>query len=378
MIDRPLSSYIINRKAIVGIMSGRPDSTILKPLIYETGRRFQLNYRKTDPTGILNDILCNRPEVILNQAVIFYMLQEPERARWYVDMLQRNGYNSPELTRLLSYINFQKIYQIPADQRSPAEQIAFEQALNFVENSSPDNKAVLYTEFENLGKQSVAMEYVLKMNDSNPVKWYLMGLLWAKRDGKETDYPLHEFEYVGDNGDNPLMTEAQKDALMMNNPTRFAEQMKIEEEYLAAHPDAKPATGVDKNGIDMSLKIDGYPYYIAYFHKSMEMDRAFAKHYFNEGNIDEKMRKKRLHAYKQSRIPYYKKIFALRKIEDDKEHARFEELNKKLQDGQNNPVDGNTVIQNNTPVDNAAAQDNNIDNDVEANSNVETNINAEE
>lgn len=347
MIDRPLSSYIINRKAIVGIMSGRPDSTILKPLIYETGRRFQLNYRKTDPTGILNDILCNRPEVILNQAVIFYMLQEPERARWYVDMLQRNGYNSPELTRLLSYINFQKIYQIPADQRSPAEQIAFEQALNFVENSSPDNKAVLYTEFEGLGKQSIAMEYVLKMKDSNPVKWYLMGLLWAKRDGRESDYPLNEFEYVGDRGSNPLMTEQQKENLLANNPARYAEQLKIEEEYLAAHPNAKPATA--QSGIDMSVKIDGYPYYIAYFHRSMELDPSFAKHYFNEGNIDETMRKKRLHAYKQSRIPAYRKIFALRKIEDDKECARYEELNKRVQEKTTNQQDqiGNAINQNN-------------------------------
>lgn len=275
--------------AVMGIRQGMPDSTILKPLIYENSRTFQLNYIKTDPSGILDDIKCNRPEVILNQAVIFYQLQDPDRAKWYVDQLIRNGYNSDALNRLNSYINFQKLYQVPENQRTPSEQKAFEDALAFVENSSPDNKAVLYTEFENLNKQSIAMEYVLQMKDSNPVKWYLMGLLWAKRDGKENDYPIEQY---------------------MNVLTQNGEE----------------------NNIDATLSVVGYPYYMAYFQKSFEMDVSFVKHYFNEGNVDEQMRKKQFHAYKLSRIPVYRKIFALRKIADDKECERLEELRRTVKD----------------------------------------------
>lgn len=288
-VSRRLAPYVINRMAVMGIRQGMPDSTILKPLIYENSRTFQLNYIKTDPSGILDDIKCNRPEVILNQAVIFYQLQDPDRAKWYVDQLIRNGYNSDALNRLNSYINFQKLYQVPENQRTPSEQKAFEDALAFVENSSPDNKAVLYTEFENLNKQSIAMEYVLQMKDSNPVKWYLMGLLWAKRDGKENDYPIEQY---------------------MNVLTQNGEE----------------------NNIDATLSVVGYPYYMAYFQKSFEMDVSFVKHYFNEGNVDEQMRKKQFHAYKLSRIPVYHKIFALRKIADDKECERLEELRRTVKD----------------------------------------------
>lgn len=300
-ISRRLAPYVINRMAVMGIRQGMPDSTILKPLIYENSRTFQLDYNKTDPSGILNDIRCNRPEVILNQAVIFYQLQDPDRAKWYVDQLIRNGYTSDALNRLNSYINFQKLYQVPENQRTPAEKKAFEVALEFVENSSPDNKAVLYTEFENLNKQSIAMEYVLQMKDSNPVKWYLMGLLWAKRDGKESNYPIEQYYNI------------------------LAQE------------------GSDNN-VDATLSITGYPYYMAYFQKSFEMDASFAKHYFNEGNIDEQMRKKPFHAYKLSRIPVYNKIFALRKIADDKEHERLVELRKTVEhasQNHENPIESN-------------------------------------
>ena len=286
-VSRRLAPYVINRMAVMGIRQGMPDSTILKPLIYENSRNFQFNYKKIDPSGILDDITCNRPEVILNQAVIFYLLQDPDRAKWYVDQLMREGYKNSALDRLNSYINFQKLYQIPENQRTPAEQDAFERALSFVENSSPDNKAVLYTEFEHLNKQSIAMEYVLQMKDSNPVKWYLMGLLWAKRDGKENDYPIEQ--YIAD----------------------LSEEDNVE---------------------DVSLNIAGYPYYMAYFQKSFDVDASFAKHYFNEGNVDEQMRKKPFHAYKLSRIPVYHKIFALRKVADKNEHERLQALNKTIQE----------------------------------------------
>lgn len=280
--DRPLAPYVINKMALLGIKRGVPDSTVLKPLIYERNNQIRLNYIKTDADGILADIKMNRPEIILNQAVIFYQLQEHERAKWYVDMLEENGYSSPALTKLLNYINFRRLYTIPESQRSPQEQAAFERALEYVENSGPDNRAVLYTEFDNLNKTDLAWPYVLQMRDDNPVKWYLMALLWAKRDGREGVYPLPEVESLED--------------------SKYA-------------------------SIDMSLNVLGYPYYIAYFEKCFETDKNFMKYYFNEGKISEEMRKKKHHAYKLSRVPIYKKIYTLRHIADSEELEKYNEMN---------------------------------------------------
>lgn len=286
-VSRRLAPYVINRMAVMCIRQGTPNTSILEPLLYEKSSKFQLNYIKTDPSGILDNIKCNRPEMVLNQAIMYFQLQEPERASWYLEQLKKNGWTSDELTKLNYYINFQKLYQIPEDQRKPEEKVAFNAALAFVENSSPDNRAVLYTEFEGLNKQSVAMEYVLQMKDSNPVKWYLMALLWAKRDGKEKDYPIEQ--YMGKLG-----------------------------------PDSR-------NVVDASLDITDYPYYMGYFQKSFDLDASFARHYFNEGYIDEQMRKKKLHAYKINRIPVYKKIYALRQVADVEEKEKLEGLRKTIE-----------------------------------------------
>jgi hypothetical protein len=279
--DRPLATYAMNRMALMRVRQGRPDSTILEPLINEDNDPMILNFVKTDYSGIRLPYKQNRPEVLLNQAVIFYLLQKEERAKFFVDMLTENNYSSPALTKLKNFINFKILYTIPEENRSPQQQADFEVALKYVEESGPDNRAVLYTEFTDLQKTDMAMPYVLKMRDDNPVKWYLMGLLWAKKDGKEGDSPL---------------------------------------------PDIEELKG-DTVGIDMNLNVMGYPYYMAYFHKCFEINKSFMKYYFNEGNITEEMRKKSRHAYKNERIPIYNKILRLRAIEDKKILDKFNEMN---------------------------------------------------
>lgn len=276
--DAPLATYVINRMALLNVRRGRPDSTTLAPLINESGSNLVLNFIKTDFTGIRRDYKQNRPEILLNQAVVFYLLQKEERAKFFVDMLIENGYSSTELTRLLNFINFKMLYKIPEENRTPQQQSDFLRALNYVEESGPDNRAVLYTEFTDLGKTELAEHYVLRMRDDNPIKWYLLGLLWARRDGQEGNFPLPEIEEL-------------KDTV----------------------------------GLDISLNVLGYPYYLAYFQKCFETDKKFMKYYFNEGNITEEMRKKSRHAYKNSRIPIYNKIFRLREIVDQEKADQTKE-----------------------------------------------------
>ena len=50
------------------------------------------------------------------------------------------------------------------------------------------NKAVLYTELEELEKRSEAMEWVDKIDDTNPTKWYLKAILWADKAGQEPQF----------------------------------------------------------------------------------------------------------------------------------------------------------------------------------------------
>ena len=266
--------YIINRMALLKLRQGIPDTTILKPLINEESRVFTFNDRLQG-----SDIKFNRPEIVLNQAVMFYMLNEPLRAKGLVNKLKRDHADLQGVKELTNFINFKDLVKIPAESRSNQQKQEFKEALEMMENAATDNRAVLYTEFENLNKRDTeAWDYVTLMNDNNPKKWYLMGLLWATRDGQEKfGYPLQEEE---------------DDSISYGDET---------------------------------VPTDDYPYYMAYFWKSFDLDKsadkAMMKNYFNEGYINEEMRKKKNHAYKVSRIPTYKKIFRLRKKEDDKRKA---------------------------------------------------------
>lgn len=65
------------------------------------------------------------------------------------------------------------------------------------------------------------------------------------------------------------------------------------------------------------------PYYMAYFQKCFDINPDFMKYYFNEGYIDEEMRKMKYHAYQNRRVPLYRKIIQLRKEEDEKEREEY-------------------------------------------------------
>lgn len=276
--DVKIATYVMNKMALLSIKRGRPDSTILIPLIDETGGTLRLNTIKRDYTGIRNSYTQNRPEVLLNQAVIFYLLEKKDRAKYFVDMLELNGWSSEELIKLKNYLTFKMFYG--RTDLTDQQQAAFNNSIEYVANAGENNRAVLYTEFDDLHRTELAWPHVIKMKDTDPIKWYLLGLLWAKRNGREILYPLPEAE------------------------------------TLRPRPE----------GIDMNVNINGYPYYLAYFQKCFEIDKNFKKHYFKEGTISEEMRKKRFHAYKEKRIPQYHKIFALRYYEDKRNATKFDDL----------------------------------------------------
>ena len=281
-----LAPYIINRKALLSLRQGLPDTTILAPLIYDKGRIFRFNDHRQN-----SDILFNRPEIILNQAIMFYLLNEPTRARFYVNHLKDEYPNLQGVQDIVHFLNFKDLVKIPAESRTEHQKKEFQDALTLLENAAVDNRAVLYTEFESLKKRDQAWDYVHLMDDNNPKKWYLMALLWAFRDGLvnyEADYPLP----------------------------------------------AEDEDSIDHG--DSDVNVTGIPYYMAYFWKSFDLDKSaernMMRYYFEEGYITEEMRKKKNHAFKFDRIPAYKKLFRLRKIEDDKYRSKLIEKQNKSDD----------------------------------------------
>lgn len=331
----PFAPYIVNRKAVLNAKLGILDSTVLQPLIYEGLKSFRINYRKE-----AGGILYNRPEILLNQAVLFFQAHEVQRAKMFLNRLRRAGYQNPNMEKLNKFINFQTLYQIAPDRRSKKQNDDFKEALAYVE-SIPGNKAVLYTEFDGLKKQKTeAWEWVHLMDDANPRKWYLMGILWAVNEKLQSNSPLPTGgEEALIDIDNPVLPEDEEDALKELDMESYNAYLVKKQEYLQKVEEYK-AKMKQMDVDDADVKVDGIPYYLAYFWKSFDIERErlkqagvhedeldvknlFMKYYFNEGYVSEKMRKKKNHAFKKSKIPAYKKLFRLCKINDDKKRMEF-------------------------------------------------------
>lgn len=279
-IESNFAPYLINRMAYLKIKAGEPDTNLLKPLLDFSFKNWRFNQTKSG-----SDIKFNRPEAVLNQAVAYYMLDQIQKAKELGSRVKLAYPDMQEAVNLMHFINFKDLVRIPADRRTRQQQDELDAALKLLAGSDKDNTAVLYTEFRNLGKLDSAWDFVHLMSDDNPKKWYLMALLWATRDGQESTFKLP-----------------------------------IDEDTVSYG--------------DEDVKIDGIPYYMAYFQRAFDLDkskeRTFLRHYFDEGWIKEEMREKKNHAYKLNRIPAYRKLFRLRKIEDDKYLAK---LRKRIANG---------------------------------------------
>lgn len=332
----PIAPYIINRKAVLNAKRGIFDPEVLQPLIWETNGNIQIDFRRED-----GGIRYNRPEILLNQAIVYFQQGEPQHARLLIDKLKRIHFDSPNLSKLDEFVKFKDLYGLVAENRATQRQKEdFRRALQFIEASGPDNKAVLYTEFEKLNKQKTdAWEYVHMMDDSNPRKWYLMGILWALRDGQEADFPLPTSDDATIGLDDPTMSDEDEQIMKGEDPAKYEEYLQKKQAYQKALEKRRAQLHLE-DADDIDVDVTGIPYYMAYFWKSFDLENdrlrdsgveeknlwyqnVYVKHYFNEGHIKDMMRKKKNHAFKRDRIPAYRKIFRLRKIDDDKQRKEF-------------------------------------------------------
>ena len=327
-----IAPYIINQMAVVQNRIA-PDTTILKPLLNDT---LPVNTELTLDFNTQTKLKINRPEFILNQAVAFFKSQEIRRAKQMLQMIKQDIGNYSDdvreaVQRLQYFIDFKE--QLPNTERTNEQEKIYREALAFVENSGVDNRAILYTELpdELEEKKDEAEYWVNLMNDEKPQKWYLKGILWAKKVDQQAELDLDDLPESSNTLD-----------------------------------------------LDSDININRMGHYLGYFQHAFDLDKSknkeLMRYYFSEGHVDEDTRK--TYPYKNEMVPYYRKIFELRKqIDDDElidaidkleakgydlEEMGFGPLLKTIQEqleGQNASNNETTVPDSSAPNQNAASTD---------------------
>lgn len=166
--------YVANRMAMLNSRNGKPDAKVLAPFINSRLRAMSTRERSEKAQK-------NRREVLINQIITYFQMEERDSALSYCDYWFKND-NDPKVERLKKYIKFKEGFvKYATHQLSPAEEKEVLDAMNYVISCSPDNKAVIYTEAREILNvpNSVCQELVAAMNDENPKKWYLRGILEA-------------------------------------------------------------------------------------------------------------------------------------------------------------------------------------------------------
>lgn len=275
------SPYVANRKALLNMRRGVPDTKVLAPFIDFTDRRVPA--RKMEG-GV--PVVRNLKEMIINQAIIYFQEQHLDTAQYLVDWVPKDSVTA----RLERFIHFERYFiKYISGQCTPEEAELCADAYAYVVESSDVNKAIIFSELHSqLDKtRREAEQYVDKMDDSNAKKWYLKGILWSEEAGKEPPIGM------GDDGFREL-SDAEFVNLQRTDPAaavRYTEQLQRRNEMMAA-------AGGDKT-----------PFFLAYFQHSFDLEPKYRKLYANEGNVSDDIREK--YPYDEAKAADYRRKFDL-------------------------------------------------------------------
>lgn len=165
-----LSPYVANKMALRNIQQGTPNPNILRPFIdYNITT---INQKKQ--INKFSSIIVNRKEILANQAITYFQEMKLDTAQYIIDWLPAGETKS----KISNYTDFIRLF---FKDRTAKEEQRYNEALNFVLNSSPENRAILFTELrQQLGKsREEAEKYVDELDDNSAKKWYLKGLLYS-------------------------------------------------------------------------------------------------------------------------------------------------------------------------------------------------------
>lgn len=259
----PLAPYVANRMALLNIRRGMPDANVLRPFIDFT--------KKINGWHIVDmdtKYKVNRPEQLINQAITYFQDGKIDTASYIlVDCGSGDGFvpKSERTKKMRMYITFSRNYIAMLNGGLDASKVAAtKEAADYVFSTGKENKAILFTELHaNLDKTREDCEALIdQLDDSNPKKWYLKGIIWSDEAGKE---PALDGDVSEPADDDPFADDDEK-----------------------------------KDN-------DKIPHYLAYFQHCFDLEPKYKRFYFNEGNVSDKLRK--AHPYRKKEIPAYRELF---------------------------------------------------------------------
>lgn len=297
-----MSPYIANKMALLNIRRGMPDLEVLRPFIDWRVRAVD----KEKYIDAYTKSVVNRHEILINQAVQYFQELKLDTAQALIDFVGSKTLKSGQLAQMVFFV--QNIFVGTAGQLGGKDAATFNQAMNMVLNTKRDNRAILFTELhKSMGKTRKDLEPLIDMmDDKDPKKWYLKGIVWSEEAGKE---PKPDMETGGDKGGESgfrLLSEDELSGLMITDAKKYAEYNK----YVTEHPEEVEALkNPNAQKVDDGISIDSIPHYLAYFQHAFDLEPKYKRFYFNEGNIPDDARK--VYKYKKKNIPAYRKLFKL-------------------------------------------------------------------
>lgn len=238
--------YVANKMAMLNLREKHPDTEVLKPFLNYNAKFIRERTMNTQAQK-------NRREVIINQLLTMLQANKADSAQTYSDYWFPNS-TDPHIVGLNKYIFFKSNYTNFKKGALQGEDLAkFKNALNYVMKCAPDNEVVLCIEArKDLDKMAntsykANLDRLEKMNNGNPLKWYLRGIL-----------------------------EAEKEEEALKNSKSLKESTKI-------------------------------PDFLAYFHHSIELDKKYKWFYYNEGQVSDELRK--VYPYDKMKFNAYREKF---------------------------------------------------------------------
>lgn len=304
--------YVMNRMAILKMQQGKPDTTILKPLIDQSIARIGVE-RQFSITKKYKTVI-NRKEIVQNQALAMFFSDNIAEADTLLSWLRSSGNADANVTKFLRYIDL--INFEGEDNLTDEEYDRYEAAKSFVLNSDV-NKAILYAELHDWKKYEEARDkWINLLDDDNPRKWYLKALAWSEESeaGKEK---IRSEVLKMDGRDFEMLPPAVLDSLNEYDDKSYDSYMK---EY-AEHEDG---LALDKKSTDVDVRL--VPFYLAYFQHCFDIDKSpnktYKRYYFNEGNVSDELRKK--YPYLEENVEAYRKLFRMLKRYDNKARKQLQ------------------------------------------------------
>ena len=285
IVNDELAPYVYNRMQRLRQKMGMPDTLMLRPLL-----RYNNTFDTIVGVGRTIDIdgvrvKMNRRDLVITQILSYYQLEKYGEALGLLDWLEANDKKGEQLgienlRRIMEFIEYYRA-------KDPVQKRRFEVAKNYILNMSDLNKAIIFTEMPDLDEDNMAEAYTDMMDDSDPKKWYLKGILWSRKMKRKGD-PQEDYKiYLPEN-----------EEALANDSTGMAETADV---------------GITESELeDIRMEV---PYYLAFFHHCFKIQPYFQKYYYAEGQVDEKKRETMKFIRKD--VPAYEIIFDLLKRRED-------------------------------------------------------------